>query len=131
MMRYLDGESPPEEVAHFEEQLEHSTELRRELALFQAMSHDLSSLGLVDVTDQSVWDKVNRQLARPFGWILMSGGAAVWLVTGVILYLTSETQLWEKIATAAIVVGALVLLGGIGWESYKAWLIDPYKDVHR
>ena len=131
MMRYLDGESPPDEVLAFEAQLEQSTELRRELALYRAMKDDLAGLGLPGLGDQSVWDRVNQQLARPIGWILMVGGALVWAVFGVYLYLTSDTGIWEKLATSAVAIGALVLLGSIGWESYKAWLVNPHKDVQR
>lgn len=131
MMRYLDGEASKEEAASFEEQLEASTELRRELALFRSLKSDLSALSLRGLGDESVWEKVSREVARPVAWLLVVGGVAVWSVAGVILFLTSPTGLWEKLATSAVVVGVLVLVASIGLESYTAWKIDPYKDVHR
>jgi len=131
MMRYLDGEASPDQIANFEARLERSTELRRELALYQGMKDNLSGLGFRAPEGGSVWDAVNQQLARPVGWLLMVGGGAVWGVFGAYLFLTSATELWEKLATSAVVIGALVLLVSIGWESYRAWLVDPYKDVQR
>jgi anti-sigma factor RsiW len=131
MMRYLDGEASPDEVVNFERRLKESTELRRELALFRSMKDDFSTLGLRTPEDGSVWDKVSRQLGQPIGWLLMIGGTLVWLVFGTYLYFTSDTSLWEKLATSAVAIGALALLVSIGWESYRAWLVDPYKDVHR
>lgn len=131
MMRYLDGEASPDEVVDFERRLEESTELRRELALFRSMKEDLSTLGLRTPGVGSVWDNVSRQLGQPIGWLLMIGGTLAWLVFGTYLYFTSDTALWEKLATSAVAIGALALLVSIGWESYRAWLVDPYKDVHR
>ena len=131
MMRYLDGEASADEAESFEARLERSTELQRELAIYRAMKSDLSGLGLVGLGGTSVWDKVNRQVARPIAWMLMIAGTLVWVVVGAYLFLTSDTAPWEKLATSAAVIGALILLATMGWESYKAWLVDPYKDVHR
>ncbi len=131
MMRYLDGECSPDEAANFEAQLQQSTELRREFALYREMKDNFAGLGLRGLGGQSVWDRVNRQLARPTGWVLSLGGVLVWLVVGVYLFLTSDTALWEKLATSAVVIGSLILVGSIGLEHYKAWLVNPYKDVHQ
>lgn len=132
LMRYLDGEASPEERSRVEERLGASTELQRELAIFRAMKADFRELSFQPFPpDGSIWGAVNRRLARPLGWTLLIVGIAVWSLYGSYLYLVSSTELWEKLATAAIVIGIVLLLAGVIWEQYRAWLTDPYKDVQR
>jgi len=131
-MRYLDGEVGPEERNRIEGAVEDSTELRRELAVYRAMKDDLSSLKLGGGNHHgSVWHAVHRQLARPIGWVLLIVGTLVWAVYGVYLYLTSATLLWQKLATAAVGIGILILLASVIWERYRIWLTDPYRDIQR
>lgn len=132
LMRYLDAEASPEERRRVEERLGASTELQRELAIFRAMKDDLHDLSFAPhPLDDSIWAAVHRRLARPLGWTLLILGSAVWTVYGFYLYLASSTELWEKLATAAVVIGVLLLLAGVIFEQYRAWLTDPYKDVQR
>jgi hypothetical protein len=131
-MRYLDGEVGPEEGIRIEGAVEGSTELRRELAVYRAMKNDLQSLKLAeDSHGQSVWNAVARQLARPFGWVLLMAGTVIWAVYGAFVYLTSPAFLWQKLATGAVGVGILLLLATVIWERYRVWLTDPYRDVQR
>ena len=131
-MRYLDGEVGPEERSRIEASVENSTELRRELAVYRAMKDDLQSLKLNEGgANGSVWNAVNRHLARPFAWVLLVVGSLVWAAYGVYVYLTSPTLLWQKLATGAIGIGILVLLASVIWERYRIWLTDPYRDIRR
>ena len=131
-MRYLDGEVGSEERTRIERAVETSTELRRELAVYRAMKDDLQSLKLNDGGHHgSVWHAVNRHLARPLGWVLLIVGTLVWAAYGVYLYITSETFLWQKLATGGIGIGILVLLASVIWERYRVWLTDPYRDIQR
>jgi hypothetical protein len=132
LMRYLDGEVGPEERVRIEGAVEGSTELRRELAVFRAMKDDLQSLKLDRGGEgSSVWNAVNRQLARPLGWTLLIIGTLIWALYGVYVYLTSPAFLWQKLATGAIGIGILVLLATVIGERYRAWLTDPYRDIQR
>ena len=132
LMRYLDGESPPDERRRIDEQIAGSTELQRELAVFRAMKGDLQDLTFVPVgASDSVWDQVNRRLARPLGWIFLVAGTAVWMVYGAYLYVTSAAEPLEKMIASAIGIGLLLLLATVIWERYQEWLTDPYRDVHR
>jgi len=132
LMRFIDGELPPDEAARIEEVIARSTELGRELAIFKAMKG-----GFTDLTfhpgeyHHSVWDQVNQRLTRPIGWLLAVGGAAVWIAYGVYVFATGPTDPVEKMATGAIVIGVLLLLTSVIWEQYRQWLVDPYRDVHR
>ena len=132
LMRYLDGETSPEERQRIDETLGSSTELQRELAVFNAMKNDLQDLSFVAPADSSsVWEPVNRRLARPLGWVFLIVGVVVWLTYGVFLYLTSAAESVEKMATSAVGIGILLLLATVIWERYQEWLTDPYRDVHR
>jgi len=132
LMRFIDGELPPEEAARIEKVVAGSTELGRELAIFRAMR-----AGFTDLTfhpgeyHHSVWDHVNQRLTRPIGWLLAVGGTAVWLGYGVYVFVTGPTDPVEKMATGAVVIGVLLLLASVIWEQYRQWLVDPYRDVHR
>ncbi len=132
LMRYLDGEVGPEERSRIERSVERSTELRRELAVYRAMKDDFQTLKLTDGSQHgSVWDGVNRQLARPIGWVLLIVGSLVWAAYGIYVFLTSPAFLLEKLATSAIVIGILLLFASVIWERYREWLTDPYRDVQR
>ena len=132
LMRYIDGEMPPEQRARLDAELARSTELRRELAIFRAMRTDFQGLSFDPGTyHKSVWDKVNASVTRPIGWVLVVVGVIVWTAYGAYLFTTSPANAWEKLATGAIVIGILTLLASVIWERYQDWGVDPYKDTHR
>ena len=132
LMRWLDGELPPDERRRVDEALEASTELRREMELFRAIKNDLHELSFTPpVRRGGVWNEVNRRLTRPMGWILLVVGAAVWFGYGAYVFATSPGDLVEKLAAGAVVIGILLLLASVIQEQYQDWLVDPYRDVHR
>lgn len=132
LMRLLDGELSPEERVRVEAAVAADSELARELALFRGMKGRLGELSFdPDHHRRSVWDAVNRRLARPMGWALLMGGLIAWTLYGAYVFATGPADPWEKLATGAIVIGTLVLLASVIWEQYRAYLMDPYKDVHR
>lgn len=132
LMRYLDGELPPDRHAQLEAQISVSTELSRELAVFRAMKGGFRDLTFHPGTyRRSVWDEVNDRLTRPIGWLLLIGGAATWTAYGAYVFATSPADPWEKLATGAVVIGVLLLLASVIWERYREWLTDPYRDVYR
>ena len=131
-MRYLDGEMPPEQRVRLDAELERSTELKRELAIFRAMRTDFQGLSFDPGTyHKSVWDQVNASVTRPIGWILITVGVIVWTAYGAYVFTTSPANPWEKLATGAIVIGILTLLASVIWDRYREWGTDPYKGVHR
>ena len=132
LMRYLDGEMPADERRALEAAVERSTELRRELAIFQAMQRDFQGLSFAPVTpSRSVWGTVNRRVTRPVGWILLVSGVALWLAYAAYLFVRSQVNPWEKIAIAAIVIGFVLLLATVIADRYREWKSDPYRDVYR
>ncbi len=132
LMRYLDGELAPNERVRVEAELEHSTELQREVAIFRSMKADFRELSFHPGTHyQSVWDRVNAHVTRPIGWILVVAGTVIWMTYGAYVFSVSAGDPWEKLATGAIVIGILMLFASVIWERYREWEKDPYRDVHR
>lgn len=132
LMRYLDGEVTPEERERIEGEMEQSTELQRELAVYRAMKSDLQELTFAPVRPgTSVWGQVNRRLARPLGWSFLAVGVVVWLGYATYLFVTSSAAVVEKLATSAVGIGILLLLATVIFERYQESLTDPYRDVHR
>lgn len=132
LMRYLDGEMPPEERAGVDAALAASTELRREFAMYRALKEDFQGLSFHPATYRmSVWDQVNARLNRPVGWMLLIGGLVVWMTYGTYVFATSAIAPWEKLATGAVAIGTLLLFASVIWERLREWENDPYKDVHR
>jgi anti-sigma factor RsiW len=132
LMRYLDGELAPDDRARVEAELEASTELQREVAIYRALKADFQELSFHPATyRKSVWDQVNTRVTRPIGWFLVVAGVAVWMTYGVYVLATSPVDAWEKLATGAVAIGILMLLASVIWERYREWDKDPYRDVHR
>ena len=132
LMRFLDGELPPEEHARVQAVIASSTELAREAAIYRAMKGRFQEISFHPGTyHASVWDGVNRSLTRPIGWILVIAGAVVWATYGVYVFLVSPVDPWQKLATGAVVIGILALLASVIWERYREWLTDPYRDIQR
>jgi len=132
LMRYLDGETSPQERARIERELEASTELRRELAVFRSMKAELVDLHFkVPASGGEVWARVAAGLARPAGWLFLIGGLLVWLVYGLYVFTVSPGAAWRKLVVAGIAIGFLLLLASVIWERYRSWSRDPYRDVRR
>jgi hypothetical protein len=132
LMRYLDGELSPEDRARVDVALGSSTELQREVAIFQTLKSDFQGLNFAATKRRhSVWDQVNAQVNRPIGWILVVVGTVIWMTYGTYVFATSTVSPWEKLATGAIAIGIMLLLASVIWERYREWDTDPYKDVTR
>lgn len=131
LMRLLDGELPPEEVARVEDALERSTELQREFRIFQALRDDVSGLSYDPPAHNSVWDGVQRRLTRPLGWILFVSGAILWSVYGGWVFATSAANPIEKLAVGAFTIGFFILLGATVSDRLREWRTDPYRDIQR
>lgn len=132
LMRYLDGEMPPAERARTEAELARSTELQRELALFESLKTDIQGLSFHPATYRtSVWDRVNARVNRPIGWIFLVAGVAIWLGYGSYVFATSSVSPWEKLGTAAVSIGILMLLASVIWDRLRELETDPYKDIYR
>lgn len=132
LMRYLDGECPPDERARVDRALKTSTELQREVAVYRNLKNDMQDLHFHPAQQgTSVWDKVNAGVNRPVGWTLLAVGLMTWMTYGTWVFATSAVSVWEKLATGAIAIGVLMLLTSVIWERYRDLQTDPYRDIQR
>lgn len=131
LMRFLDGEATPEERAAVESRLEESSELQRELALFQSIKDGFRDMTFVPLGEESAWDQIRKRVSTPVGWVLAGSGLAGWTGYGLWVAFTSPTGLFVKLATGGVVIGILVLLANVIWDRCKEYRTDPYRHVHR
>lgn len=135
----LDGEAGEEEVRELEERMRDDPELERELREMQRIKEVTMNVRLKQPPVElwsSYWEGVYRRLERGLGWLLVSTGAAVLLISGVITGLRAvlaDTELawWLKGAILAIAAGALVLLISVIREKLFLHRSERYKDVQR
>ncbi len=131
LMRFLDGEATPEERAAVESRLEESSELQRELAVFQSIKDGFRDMTFVPLGEESAWDQIRKRVSTPVGWVLAGSGLAGWTGYGLWVAFTSPTGLFVKLATGGVVIGILVLLANVIWDRCKEYRTDPYRHVHR
>ena len=131
LMRFLDGEAAPEERAAVERRLLESSELRRELALYQSIKDGFRDMTFVPLGEESAWDRIRKRVSTPVGWVLAGSGLAAWTGYGLWAYFTSPTGIVTKLATGGVVIGILVLLANVIWDRCKEYRTDPYRHVHR
>jgi len=133
LARYVDGEMTAAERAEFEMKLEASTELQREVSIQRALKGDLAAMGLdrVEPPGGSVWDSVNRRIARPTGWIFLIIGVLMYAAYAVYTFIQSPMNLFERLTIGFVVIGFVILLASVGWERIRDYRTDPYKGVQR
>jgi anti-sigma factor RsiW len=131
LMRYIDGELPPERAAEVAVALTTDTELRREYEIFRRMKVDLGEMGNAMTTRATVWDAVNRRLTRPAGWILFLAGLGVWAAYAVYAFITGPEAVWEKLAIGALVIGLGMLFLSVAIDRLRDLKTDPYREIQR
>jgi anti-sigma factor RsiW len=127
---YADGELDADEARGVEAHLGACTECARELALIRALGGAMKA-SVSDYHGVSVWDRVNRSIARPIGWMLFVGGLSAWAVMGLIEWFQAGTLSVRWLATTGIGLGFGLMVAGIGYEQYRAWKAEPYRHVER
>jgi membrane protein YdbS with pleckstrin-like domain len=79
---------------------------------------------------RDLWSGVHRRLTRPAGWLLIIAGVLVWAVLAVVRWFRSELTV-EWLSATAVLIGLALLLLSLGYEQYRQWKNDRYKDVHQ
>jgi hypothetical protein len=131
LMRYLDGELSPSEAGRVEQALARSSELQREVAIFTAIGRDIGDLSFSPPPSGSLWDEVNRRIARPVGWVLVLTGVLLWTLYGSWVFVTTPGSPWEKLGIGTLAIGFLVLLASTVWERWREAAHDPYRHIER
>ncbi|HUF18413.1 MAG TPA: zf-HC2 domain-containing protein [Thermoanaerobaculia bacterium] len=128
LMAYADGELDTTAAAEIERHLRTCTECGRELAIVRDLKGAMRDMQSSQTKD--LWSAVNRRLTTPAGWLFVLSGALVWIVLAVVRWFRSELTI-EWAATTALLTGLILLLVAIGYEQYREWKSERYKDVQR
>jgi hypothetical protein len=131
--RYVDGEMAVGEWSAFEQRLAASTELQREVAIQRALKGDLRAMGLdrQEPPGGSVWESVNKRIARPTGWVFLVAGVLMYAGYAVYTFLQEPMNLFERLMIGFVVIGFVILLASVAWERIREYRTDPYKGVQR
>lgn len=125
LMRYLDGELPPEERRRVEDALAGSLELRRQLDVFRELRFDLLGLTFPGTsTEGTVWHRVSLHVARPAGRAFILAGFVAWLLYALWVLASRPTDPWDRLAIAAVAIGVLTLLAFVIRERFRSWSDD-------
>jgi len=133
LVRYVDDEMTGEEREAFEHRLADSTELKREVAIQKAMRGELKAMGLESQTPPggSIWEAVNKQIARPTGWMFLIAGLLMYIGYAVYTFIESPMNLFERLMIGLVVIGFVILLSSVAYERIRDYRSDPYKGVQR
>jgi anti-sigma factor RsiW len=126
---YADGELTAEEEAEVEAHLAQCTECARELALMRSMGQALAAEMRTPRRDENIWARVHRRITQPIGWLLLTGGVAVWSALLVIEWFRAGELTLRWMASTAIGIGVALIAVGIGYEQFREWRHSPYKDL--
>lgn len=125
LMRYLDGELPPEERARIDGALEESADLRTQLELFRSLRAGLHDLPLAPPpSDGSVWDGVAAKLTGRGSRAFVGAGVAAWLAYGGWLWASGAADRWERLGVAGVAIGVLVLFALVIRDRFHGWADD-------
>lgn len=128
---YADGELTEREEAEVKAHLAHCTECTRELALIRSMGAAMTDGMRKTQPQRSVWGRVHRHITQPVGWLLFTGGIAVWAVLLLIEWFRAGSLSLWWMATTAAGIGLALIAVGIGYEQFREWRHSPYKDLER
>lgn len=132
LMRYMDDELSPAERERIEAHLAGCTECGRELAIFRGLQDRMAELSFAPLAEgASVWDRVNRRIARPLGWAFLIVGVVAWATHALYSYVTSPAELWTKLGGSAVLIGLALLFFGVARDRLREWRTDPYREIER
>ncbi len=91
---------------------------------------------LPDEVWENYWQSMYKKLERGFGWIFFSVGAIALIFYGMFQFLSEIYQnptipIFIKIATAVLILGAIILLVSFSRERLFAYKRDRYKEVKK
>lgn len=125
LMRYLDGELPPEERARIDHALEESGELRAQLEMFHSLRAGLHDLPLAPPSAHaSVWDGVAAKLTGRGSRAFVAAGVAGWLAYGGWMWASDAPDRWERMGVAGVAIGILVLFALVIRDRFHGWSED-------
>ena len=134
-MRFLDGEMDAEEKAQYEAHVRGCEDCRSELRELGRIVELTKTLRLRPPDEQfwaHYWDSLFRRMERRTGFLLLAVGVLVASIFAAFKAVTSGQLLtFQGVATAAVLLGLIVIFISVARERYHERKNDPYKEVEQ
>ncbi len=121
LMRYLDGELPPDEQRRVEAALDASSELRAQFQTFRSLRAGFHDLTFPAREERSVWDKVAVRILRSRARWFVGVGVAIWLLYAAVVVRQGAVDAWTRVTVAGIAIGVLILFALVIRDRYQSW----------
>lgn len=121
LMRYLDGELPPDAQRRVEAALDASAELREQLRTFRSLRAGFHDLTFPEREDRSVWDRVAARILRSRARWFVGVGTIVWLIYSSVVVGQGAVDAWTRVTVAGIAIGVLILFALVIRDRYRSW----------
>ena len=136
---FLDGEltqAGRQRVRVHLEDCEDCFEEFEELQKLQQLTGELKFPEAPEEKMQEIEQAISVQAPRRLGWGLFGGGALVWAAYAAYefaaaLAATPKVPLWEKLMTAAVVIGLALLFVSVAWQRWRELPHDRYRGVKK
>ncbi len=131
----LDGELTSEESVELNEHLIRCASCRADYDELRRTDEKLEAIGFTEITDaaaRAFWKLPYSRAVRNASLLMIGGGYAAFLLYAFVTFLADSSEgSFGKVASAAIVIGFLVLLGMVVIERIQTYKVDPYKEIER
>lgn len=121
LMRYLDGELPPDDQRRVEAALDASSELREQLHTFRSLRAGFHDLTFPAREERSVWDKVAVRILRSRARWFVGVGVAMWLLYAAVVVRQGAVDAWTRVTVAGLAIGVLILFALVIRDRYQSW----------
>lgn len=121
LMRYLDGELPPDDQRRVEAALDASSELREQLHTFRSLRAGFHDLTFPAREERSVWDKVAVRILRSRARWFVGVGVAIWLLYATVVVRQGAVDAWTRVTVAGLAIGVLILFALVIRDRYQSW----------
>ena len=137
LMGYLDGELEEDDERAIEERLREDPELRREERDFRRMKQLMDGIDFLEPTEaewRAHWSVIYNRLERGIGYLLLSVGSLILLLTGAWHFLNDflldpEQPLLLRVGVGTAVAGGVFLGVSVVRERIRVYRYDRYNEV--
>ncbi|MEN8151055.1 MAG: zf-HC2 domain-containing protein [Planctomycetota bacterium] len=137
LMGYLDGELDEDDERAIEARLREDPELRRDEREFRRLKQLTDGIEFIEPTEaewRQHWSFVYNRLERGIGWLLLSVGSLILLLTGAWYLLTDffldpEQPFLLRLGVGTAVAGGVFIGVSVARERIRIYRYDRYNEV--
>lgn len=135
LMGLIDKELTPEETSEINDHLIRCAECREEYEQLRETATKIETISFVEPQDEvlrNLWKRPYSRFTRNSGLFLVFAGWLSLIAYGLYeAFRSTEEPVFSKIATAAVLIGFIILLFSVIRERIHTYKADPYKEVKR